>query len=223
MDITAHEESGPVTARDVTDTVALALDALAVARDGDWSARAGSLDWDRWETVEHLADDLFAYAAQLGPRVPPLDTEVPFRYEPARPGGPAVTVRVDRTVGVAGLFQVLEASAGLLAAMVTTRDPAVRAHHGFGVSDPEGFAAMGVVETLVHVHDVADGFDGVVWEPPAGVCRRVLARLFPDVPPGEDPWRALLWATGRADLPGLGRRTEWRWYGEPVTGPLTRS
>ena len=27
---------------------------------------AGDLDWDCRETVEHMADDLFAYAGQLG-------------------------------------------------------------------------------------------------------------------------------------------------------------
>lgn len=27
----------------------------------------GFAGWDRWETVEHLSDDLFAQAAQLGP------------------------------------------------------------------------------------------------------------------------------------------------------------
>ena len=37
---------------------------------------------------------------------------------------------------------------------------------------------MGVVETLVHTHDVAAGL-GLTWTPPAGLCARALARLFP--------------------------------------------
>jgi hypothetical protein len=100
--------------------------------------------------------------------------------------------------------------------MVRTTSPSVRAYHGFGVSDPEGFAAMGVVETLVHTGDLADGL-GLAWDPPAALCARVLHRLFPDAPPDTDPWRTLLWATGRAELPGRPRLTSWRWYGEPLS------
>jgi hypothetical protein len=54
-------------------------------------------------------------------------------------------------------------------------------------SDPEGFAAMGVVETLVHTHDLAEGL-GLAWTPPSDLCSRVLARLFPDAPKATGPW-----------------------------------
>jgi hypothetical protein len=109
---------------------------------------------------------------------------------------------------------VVEACGALLAAMVRTAPPDVLAHHGFGDADPEGFAAMGLVETLVHTYDLAEGL-GLTWEPPAEVCARVLDRLFPDAPEDVEPWPALLWATGRAELPGRPRRTEWRWYSAP--------
>ena len=114
------------------------------------------------------------------------------------------------------MLQVLEASGGLLAAVVRTRAPQVRAYHSYVESDPEGFAAMGIVETLVHTHDVAAGL-GLASErlPPADLCARVLGRLFPGAPAVPDPWRALLWATGPAELPGHPRLTSWRWYGEP--------
>jgi hypothetical protein len=37
-----------------------------------WHAAAGTLQWDCWGTVEHMSDDLFSYAAQLGlPWAPP--------------------------------------------------------------------------------------------------------------------------------------------------------
>jgi hypothetical protein len=75
---------------------------------------------------------------------------------------------------------------------------------------------MGVVETLVHTGDLANGL-GLTWEPPAALCARVLRRLFPDAPADTDPWRTLLWATGRAELPGRPRLTSWRWYGEPLS------
>ncbi|MDR6978657.1 hypothetical protein J2X68_005383 [Streptomyces sp. 3330] len=205
---------GPVTADDVQEAVRSAVAALRGAETADWDAKAGSLDWSCWETVEHLADDLFAYAAQLGPRGGPPDTEVPFVWRAERPGAPANVVFADRTAGAAGLARVLEACGALLTAMVRTTPASVRSHHVFGASDPEGFAAMGVVETLVHLHDVAEGL-GVRWEPDAALCDRVLARLFPDAPAGTGRWPTLLWATGRGELPGHARLTRWRWYGAP--------
>lgn len=205
---------GPVTPDDLDRVVQLALAALRDAPPAAWDGKAGTLEWDCWETVEHLADDLFAYAAQLGPRQPPLAGEVPFVWEARRPGGPANAIHADRSAGPAGLLQVLEASGALLIAMARTAPPETRSHHGFGVSDPEGFAAMGAVETLVHTYDLAEGL-GLDWAPPADVCARVLHRLFPDAPVGDEPWPTLLWATGRGELPGRQRRTSWRWYGEP--------
>jgi hypothetical protein len=215
MPETADHMVGPVTADDLDRSVQLAVAVLREAPAAAWDDRkAGALEWDCWETVEHLADDLFAYAAQLGPRKPPLTTEVPFAWSPRRPGGPPNAIHADREAGPEGLLQVLEATGALLVAMARTASPEVRAHHGFGVSDPEGFTAMGVVETLVHTYDLAAGL-GLEWDPPADVCARVLARLFPHVPLTADPWPTLLWATGRIDLPGHPRVTSWRWYGEP--------
>ncbi|MEV7967128.1 maleylpyruvate isomerase N-terminal domain-containing protein [Sphaerisporangium sp. NPDC088356] len=204
----------PVTADDLDQAVRLAVGLLSQAPAAAWDAKAGSLEWDCWETVEHLSDDLFSYAAQLGSRTTPADGHVPFAWERRRPAGPANAIHADREAGPAGLTQVLEASGALLVAMVRTTPPEVRAHHIFGASDAEGFAAMGIVETLVHTHDLAEGL-GLAWTPPAGMCSRVLARLFPDAPRATDPWPTLLWATGRAELPGHPRLTTWRWYGAP--------
>ena len=203
-----------VSADDLELAVRLAVSALRTAPPDAWDAAAGSLDWTCWETVEHLSDDLFAYAAQLGPKTPPLDGEVPFVWESRRPSGPANVIHADRKAGPDGLLHVLDACGGLLAAMVRTVSPDVRAHHVFGASDAEGFAAMGIVETLVHTHDLTQGL-GLPWDPPAGLCSRVLGRLFPDAPHDTAPWPTLLWATGRTDLPGRPRRTLWRWYGAP--------
>ncbi|MCD0484381.1 hypothetical protein LO771_18765 [Streptacidiphilus sp. ASG 303] len=211
---THRPPTGPVTAADVLHAVRLAVAALAGADARDWHTRAGSLEWDCWETAEHLADDLLSYAVQLGPAEPPPDAHVPLAWSRRRPGGPANAVFADRDAGPTGLLQVLEACGALLAAVVRATPPTVRSHHVFGAADPEGFAAMGVVETLVHTHDIAEGL-GVGWTPPADLCARALARLFPDAPDGTDPWAALLWCTGRTELPGLGRRSEWRWYGAP--------
>ncbi|MFC5799666.1 hypothetical protein [Streptomyces formicae] len=204
--------TSPVTAEDVQHAVRLALATLRGGLGGDWDAKAGTLEWTCWETAEHLADDLFAYAAQLGPERPPLDREVPFDWAARRAGGPANVTFADRTAGPAGLLTVLESCGAMLTALVRTTPPDVRAYHGYGVSDAEGFAAMGTVETLVHTHDIAAGL-GVPWTPPAGLCDRALARLFPDAPTDTDRWATLLWATGRGELPGRERLESWRWYG----------
>ncbi|MFF3007981.1 maleylpyruvate isomerase N-terminal domain-containing protein [Kitasatospora sp. NPDC057940] len=207
----------PVTADDLALVLRLAATTLRGApSDADWSRPAGTVAWDCWTTVEHLADDLLAYAAQLGPAAPPRERYVPFATERRFPGGPNNFVRADRASGPDGLVEVLEASGGLMVAIARAAAPEVRAYHPWGVADPAGFVAMGLVETLVHLHDVAQGL-GLPWDPPAGLCRRVLARLFPDVPvtPADAPWPTLLWATGRTALPGRPLRTDWRWYARP--------
>ncbi|MEV0381044.1 maleylpyruvate isomerase N-terminal domain-containing protein [Nonomuraea sp. NPDC050643] len=207
-----------MTADDLEEAVRLAVETLGRAPADAWDGKAGTLEWTCWETAEHLADDLFAYAVQLGLTTPPLDDYVPFALESRRPGGPKNTVHADREAGPAGLMQVLQTSGALLAAMVRTAPPDARAHHVFGPADAESSAAMGLVETLVHVHDIAEGL-GLTWAPPAGLCARVLDRIFPDAPRAADPWTALLWATGRAELPGRPRLTKWRWYNDPASYP----
>ncbi|MFF2658225.1 hypothetical protein ACFVUH_12760 [Kitasatospora sp. NPDC058032] len=234
---------GDPTPDDLAAILRLAVDTLRAAPAGaGWSRPAGGVDWDCWTTVEHLADDLLAYAAQLGPAEPPRDRYVPFVARRPFPGGPNSFAFARREDGPDGLLEVLEASGGLMVAIARARTPEVRAFHPWGLADPAGFVAMSLVETLVHVHDVAEGL-GLPWQPPADVCRRTLARLFPDVTPGAmpdpapdaepdatsdpapdpaAPWPTLLWATGRAAAPGRPRRTEWRWYAdvrEPATAP----
>lgn len=210
MSCCAESERLPVSADDLDQAVQLALSALRAApATVAWDGRAGSLDWSCWETVEHLSDDLFAYALQLGPRTPPLNDDIPCVWESRRPGGPANTIHANREAGPDGLLQVLEATGALLVAMVRTSSSRIRAYHVFGVSDPEGFAAMGIVETLVHTHDLAEGL-GLAWSPPTDLCSRVLARLFPHAPSTGDPWSTLLWATGRGGLPGCPRLSTWR-------------
>ncbi|SCK23528.1 maleylpyruvate isomerase N-terminal domain-containing protein [Streptomyces sp. WMMB 322] len=212
-----------VTADDVRDAVRLAAAALREGSGADWSGAAGSLEWDCWTTVEHLCNALFVYATQLTPDNPPLTGNVPFGATPRTPNGPATAISANRDAGPAGLLRVLESCGALLTATVRTAPPDLRAWHVYGVADAGGFAAMGVVETLVHGYDVAEGL-GLAWSPPQDLCRRTLARLFPDVQ-GLDaqPWQALLWATGRTALPGRPRRTSWRWYGasdaQQVTAP----
>ncbi|WP_431911600.1 maleylpyruvate isomerase N-terminal domain-containing protein [Micromonospora carbonacea] len=160
----------------------------------DWAVPAGTLEWDCWTTAAHVAHDLLAYAGQLAGR--PADGYLPF------------DLRVSPTATPARVLAVVAACGGLLATAVDAADPDLRAWH-FGPCDPAGFAAMGVAETLLHTHDITRGLR-VDWQPPAAPAAAVLARLFPDAPPGP-PAEVLLWMTGRAELDGRPRRAAWTW------------
>ncbi|MFG2824680.1 hypothetical protein ACGFX4_35280 [Kitasatospora sp. NPDC048365] len=207
---------GPVTADDLAEGVRLVVGLLRqpAALAGDWGRPAGAVEWSCWETAEHLADDLFSYGAQLGPQSPPAVSHVPFVWQRHGPGKPANVIFAEREAGPEGLVQVVESCGALHVAMVRTAAPSARAFHIFGTADAEGSAAMGLVELFVHAEDLARGL-GLEWRAPAEICARVLHRLFPDVLVGGDPWASLLWATGRGELPGLARRTEWRWDSSP--------
>jgi RimJ/RimL family protein N-acetyltransferase len=184
----------------VAGTVAL----LRTATERDWAAvPAGPLEWDCHRTVLHIADDLIAYAGQLASRA--RNTYVPFE------------ITLEEGTGNEGLLDVVETTGALLAAAVRTARRSARAFHPypFRSANREGFAAMGVAEVLLHTHDVAQGL-GLAYEPPAGPAEFVLRRIFPHVRPGDDQWRTLLWATGRAEMPGREPVTEWRWYNNLV-------
>jgi hypothetical protein len=78
-------------------------------------------------------------------------------------------------------------------------------------------AALGCNEALLHGNDIAQGF-GLRLDPPRDVCRRVLARIFPQAPvelPDVDPWTSLLWAGSRTELPGH-PQPHWRPHPAPL-------
>ncbi|TDC65827.1 hypothetical protein E1258_04575 [Micromonospora sp. KC207] len=161
---------------------------------GDWTVAAGTLEWSCWTTVAHVAHDLLAYAGQLAGR--PADGYLPFDLVVSPAASPAEALAVAAACG------------NLLAVALDAADPALRAWH-FGPCDPTGFAAMGVAETLLHTYDITRGL-GVDWQLPARLATVVLARLFPDAPPGP-PAEVLLWMTGRAAIAGRPRRGSWTW------------
>lgn len=167
---------------------------LTPYRDRDWSVLAGTLTWSCWTAVAHVAHDLLAYAGQVTGLA--QDGYLPY------------DLRVSPSADPARVLDVVRACAGLLAVAVDAAEPTARAWH-FGPCDPEGFAAMGVAETVLHTHDVTLGL-GVPWQPPPALSALVLGRLFPDAPPGPAP-EVLLWMTGRGELPGRARRTSWHW------------
>ena len=201
--------SGPVTADDLLAVGEATVGVLEAGRDGDWSAKAGDLDWSCWETVEHLADDWFDYAAQLAGNGP----FAPFEAESRTPDGPPNTIRAERDEGVDGLIAVVRSMVGLHAAVVRVAPPTARGPHIYGAADPGASAAMGVLEGLLHNHDVAQGLS-VPYEGDADQADRVLARLMPDLERTDDAWADLLWASGRLETPDRPRRTEWRWWND---------
>ncbi|MER7753902.1 DinB family protein [Kitasatospora sp. NPDC097643] len=180
--------------RDVDTALAELLQVLGPHADKDWTVPAGPLKWSCWETAAHIGHDLLAYAGQVAAR--PADSYLPF------------DLNVRPTASPAEVLQTVTACGRLLSCVLATAGPTSRAWH-WGPCDPEGFAAMGVAEALLHTHDITRGL-AVDWQPPAPLCAAVLGRLFPDAPPG-DPVQVLLWCTGRQELDGLPRRTSWIW------------
>ncbi len=187
----------PVPPNLVSEAVAETRRALSSRVDADWSVLAADLDWSCWKTGVHIADDLVFYASQIIDQ--PEEGYVPFEVTMVSGANPE------------GLLRTIGVCAAILERTVAAARPADRGYHVYGTSDAEGFAAMGVVETLVHAYDIARGL-GLDWAPPAELCAPALARLFPDAPPG-DPSAVLLWCTGRAVLGGRSRREQWRWDG----------
>ncbi|MBM7170001.1 GNAT family N-acetyltransferase [Streptomyces sp. G44] len=184
----------------IDEAVAHAAGVLRAAAGRDWGAAAGGLDWSCLKTAEHIAGDLVAYAGQLTGRA--TGAYVPF------------DIALDEGTDPEGAIRVIEATGGILASVVRTAPPGVRAYHPYphGSADAAGFAAMGVAEVLLHTYDIARAL-GVDAEPPAELCAAVLGHLFPHVSPaGGPPWQVLLWATGRGGLPGRAPLTRWRWH-----------
>lgn len=170
--------------------------ALGPVLRADWNVPAGELEWSCRTTAVHLADSYFAHAARVAAQ--PQDWFVPAE------------VSVDHSAAPLDVLQVIDACAQLLQCAAAGADPASRAWHPWGTSDPAGSVAMGAVEGLVHTWDICRGL-GRDWLPPADLCRPVLDRLFPNAP-DVDPAHALLWCTGRIALGDQPRLETWRWY-----------
>lgn len=178
--------------RDVDEAVAEMVRVLTPHASQDWQVRAGSLDWTCWTTAAHVAHDLLAYAAQVAAQ--PSSAYLPC------------DLVIQTEAAPLDVLQVVTACGRLLSNALSAAGPDARAWH-WGPTDPGGFAALGVNETLVHTYDIAQGL-GISWLPPESLCAVVLTRLFPDAPDG-DPVQVLLWSTGRAELDGRPRVTSW--------------
>jgi hypothetical protein len=194
-----------VTASDLESAISCMMSGLLPVTDRDWSVPAGTLEWDCWHTGEHIGDCLMSYAWQLA-------VQPTTRYVRA-------VATVEKDASPAEVLEFAVTGGRVLASMVRTSPAHVRAFHPAGMADPEGFAALGCNETLLHGNDIAQGF-GLRLKPPHDVCRRVLSRIYPQALAelaDADPWTALLWAGGRTEVPGYPAP---RWQ-NPHPAPLT--
>ncbi|WP_205325545.1 hypothetical protein [Glycomyces sp. YM15] len=203
-----------VTGPDVERAVDLTAGALRNAPAEAWDDQAGPMDCSCWDALDHLNNGLFSYALRLAPQVPYLQGRPTIVWQ--RPGEQPLPIITDRESGPEAGIEALLMMGGLVAAVVDARPASARAWHIWGTADPEGFAAMGVVETLAHAFDLTQGL-GVDFEAPADLVAPALARLFPEAPADTDPWPTLLWATGRGELAGHAKRgPDWTWHGAPL-------
>lgn len=161
----------------------------------DFSAPVPTMQGDVRRVVVHIATCLQWYAHDLVAGA----SETP---------GPMPEWPADATP--ADLVRELGIAAELLARTIALAGPDDRAWHPWGVADPSGMAAIGTAEIVLHTDDVATAA-GLPWAPPAGPVAATLARLFPDAPADDDRWAVLRWATGRGDLPGRERVSDWQY------------
>jgi uncharacterized protein (TIGR03083 family) len=173
---------------------------LAAAVDRDWTARVPGMDWTVAETVSHVSATLLWYSTD-------------FCSGPSEVSTMDMRVRAD--CPPADLVATLRAFSTVLVRVLDGAEPGALGFHPFGVADRSGFAAMACDELLVHTADAGRGL-GLEFRPSPDLSEATVRRLFPWAPNGTEPWRTLLWANGREDLPGLERQTGWRWHCAPL-------
>ncbi len=172
-----------VLPEDVRATASACRGVLQPVADANWERLAEELDRSCRKTPAHVLSALLYYAINLATR----STELRFSGQ-SNPSLP-----------VPELLDALEGRAAVLAEVCAAAPPSARGAHDWGMPDASGFAALACDEMLLHTSDIALAL-GASFDPSPDVCVRVLARLFPWAPRGEDPWQALRWANGRAPL-----------------------
>jgi hypothetical protein len=191
--------TAPITfTRDDLEQVAdVVVDAWRTGIDADWSRPAGILDWSCTRTADHTVDSVHAIATFLA-----------SRKQDGYPEWGGLTMGPSPRPAhlVEGLATVCRILSGVIAAAGPDERAVIWRFPEVEVRGPGDFAPRGALELLLHGHDVAAGL-GVVMEPPADVCARLIehTRGWPHwSSPGwspamttEDPWGELLRASGR--------------------------
>jgi hypothetical protein len=184
-----------MNADDLDSAVRVSVAALGEVAELDWEQPAIGT-WNANETASHVARSFLLYAGQIARG----------RSGATLPFGIAMAPKATAEDRVA----VIDAAGGILSTVIRGAAPTLRAYHPCGITDPDGFAALGCAEILLHTYDIRGGL-GLPWTIPSDLSRGVLVRLVPDVAPDEKPTDQLLWATGRIADSDLGERGEWHW------------
>ncbi len=166
----------------------------------DWTTPIPDMEWTVAQAVAHVCDTVLWYATDFVAGPVELST-MDLAVRPTAP--PAELVRTLRTFTEV-LARALDGGA-----------PGDRGWHDFGSPDVSGVVGMACDELLVHTGDAASGL-GTPFTPSPLLVRRTVHRLFPEAPPGHEPWATLLWANGRVPLGGTPRREKWTWRCAPL-------
>ena len=193
---------------DLTRSAGFAVAALEPFVDRDWSIRAGDLEWSCRRTLDHIVDALMLYASAVALPVTSREGWIPVRNG-------------DDTASVRQLLESLQRAAAILERVCESVSPTTRVFHPSGLSDRDGFRAMGCSEILTHTDDILLGFgEADAFTPSDDVCERILQRVFPWAPGATthpDRWQVVKWACGRVALEGHPRLDDrWWWHAAPL-------
>jgi hypothetical protein len=169
----------------------------------DWEVNTPDLEWTQSQTAIHTMRACLEYSYQVvGKR---MDTYQPILFE-----------KKDKATPPEYLPMISTASR-ILQKAIKDSNQSDRAWHAYGISDPIGFAAMGVVEVSVHTYDLAKGF-GVSSVPNNIAAEFAINRIFSgttEYPAFNTYGELLLWLAGRIELSSVPRRQGWKWNGTP--------
>lgn len=197
--MTETSSSSTFSSDDFASLAGLAIKTWRLGTDGDWSAKAGTLDWTCRETAAHAIDTVFAPAMFLASRRQ-------HAYPPFEP------LRVEDGASIPDLVDGLIAASNTLVGVIVMTPPGtpaiIRRSPAVETAEAPEFAARGGLELILHTHDIATGL-GLAFVPDLAMCGRLrdqtgdwpspVTRQRPATPWPDtaDPWSDLLQRSGR--------------------------
>jgi hypothetical protein len=191
-----HDET-VFTVDDLDELSDLVARAWSSARERDWSARAGTLDWSCLATADHAVDCVYAPTFFLASR----------KQDDYPDMGGGLTFGARATPEL--LVESLRIATRLLVAVVNEAAPDTRAvifrRPAVVIAPPRDLPPRGALELLLHAHDVCAGL-AVPFEPPPGLCGRLRehtrrwpmwSTVWQGLGTSDDPFGDLLAASGR--------------------------
>jgi hypothetical protein len=178
-----------VTVQHFAELGELAIATWSAGLDGDWSRRAGTLEWTCDFTARHTLDSVCAPTLFLASRrttaYPPLELTVATGATPA------------------DYPDCLRAVVNVVVGVVSTTDDDARAiirRRPVETAGPEDFPARSALELILHTYDIASGL-GLAFNPPPRLTDPLFEHTkdWPreDVPLVGDSWSDLLATRGR--------------------------